>query len=145
MNAVRGKEPGGGQREDRSTILSGQVIGAAIRVHRALGPGLLESAYRACLAHELRLSGLVVDVERSVPVIYRECRLDCGYRIDLLVEESLIVELKAVKQLEPVHTAQVLTYMRLFGAPLGLLINFNVPTLKEGVRRIVLTAPEPLR
>ena len=105
---------------------------------------MLESVYRVCLTHELRTAGIEVEEERAVPIIYRGCRLDCGYRIDLLVEGELIVELKSVKQLEPVHMAQILTYMRLFGSSLGLLINFNVPFLKDGLRRITL-APYPPR
>lgn len=104
---------------------------------------MLESAYRACLTHDLRAAGLEVEEERAVPVLYRGCRLDCGYRIDLLVERTLIVELKAVKQLEPIHTAQLLTYMKLFGGSLGLLINFNVPILKAGIRRITLASHPP--
>ena len=127
--------------EDVDSALSGKVIGAAILVHRTLGPGLLESVYRVCLAHELRTRGVLVQQERAVSVVYRGCRLDCGYRLDLLVEEKLIVEVKAIKQLEPVHTAQLLTYMRLFGSTLGLLINFNVPVLRDGIRRLSITLP----
>ena len=125
-------------REARHDGLTGRVIGAAIRVHRTLGPGLLESAYRACLTYELQMGGLEVETERAVPVLYRGTRLDCGYRIDLRVEKTLIVELKAIRQLEAVHAAQLLTYMKLSGSPAGLLINFNVPLLREGIRRLTL-------
>ena len=114
---------------------SHSVIGAAIEVHRRLGPGLLESVYRCCLVHELRLLGHSIAVEREVPVHYRGRRLECGFRIDLVVDERLIVEVKAVRALEPVHSAQVLTYMRLTGLRHGLLVNFNVQMLKDGIKR----------
>ena len=117
--------------------LTGAVIGAAIAVHRGLGPGLLESSYRVCMAHELRLSGLTIEVERPIPVSHRGLKLDCGYRLDLLVEARLIVELKSVQRLDPLHVAQLLTYLRLTRLRLGLLINFNVPRLVDGVRRVV--------
>jgi GxxExxY protein len=118
--------------------VTGAVIGAAIEVHRALGPGLLESTYRVCLRHELEQRGLTVASEVPVPVEYRGVRLDCGYRIDLLVEGAVVVELKSVEGLLPVHEAQLITYLRLSGLRVGLLINFNVPVLKDGiVRRVV--------
>jgi len=116
---------------------SHSVIGAAIEVHRRLGPGLLESIYRCCLVHELHLLGHCVAVEREVPVHYRGRRLECGFRIDLVVDERLIVEVKAVRALEPVHSAQVLTYMRLSGLRHGLLVNFNVHLLKDGIKRLI--------
>ena len=116
--------------------LSGEVIGAAIEVHRYLGPGLLESAYELALEHELRLRGLAVDRQKAVALNYKTIELGDGFRLDLLVEDSLVVEVKAVDLLLPVHEAQLLTYLRLSGKRLGLLINFNVPTIKNGIRRI---------
>jgi GxxExxY protein len=119
------------------------VIGAAVQVHRELGPGILESAYRTCLTQELRLNGVRVDSEVALPVIYRGARLECGYRLDLLVEGQVIVELKAVHALEELHAAQLLTYLRLSGKRIGLLINFNVPLLKQGIRRLVFGPQGP--
>ena len=118
--------------------LSNRVIGCAIEVHRHLGPGLLESAYQQCLAHELSSQGIDFTLEAPLPVAYKDVRLDCGYRIDLLVEERMIVELKSVEQLTNIHTAQILTYMKLANAPTGLLLNFNVELLKDGLKRFVL-------
>lgn len=114
-----------------------QIIGAAIEVHSALGPGLLESAYEACLAHELTQRGLRVERQRPVPVVYKGVELDCGYRIDLLVEDAVVVELKAVEAFLPVHEAQVISYLKLSGHHVGLLINFNVVRLRDGLRRLV--------
>ena len=122
---------------DGDTATSEQVIGAAVEVHKELGPGLLESAYRACLVHELRLQGVRVEAEVPLPLHYRGLMLDCGYRLDLVVAGELIVELKAVQALDPLHLAQLLTYLKLAAKPVGLLINFNVPLLKLGVRRVV--------
>ena len=124
------------------------IIGAAIEVHRALGPGLLESAYEACLAFELVERGLKVEQQKPLPVVYRDVRLDCGYRLDLLVEEKVIVEIKAVDRLAPIHQAQLLSYLKLSGCKVGLLINFNVKVLKDGIRRVVNSfpdSPRPLR
>ncbi len=118
--------------------LSNRVIGCAIEVHRTLGPGLLESTYEQCLAREMMLTGLSFQLQYPQPVEYKGLRLDCGYRIDLFVEEQLIIELKSVSQLTTVHEAQLLTYMKLAKASIGLLINFNVKMLKDGVRRFVL-------
>jgi GxxExxY protein len=118
--------------------LSRRVIGCAIEVHRALGPGLLESAYEQCLAYELRRVDISFVLQHPQPVRYREITLDCGYRLDLLIEEVLIVELKSVDQLLAIHEAQLLTYMKLAGVKTGLLINFNVPKLKAGIKRFVL-------
>ena len=118
--------------------LSQRVIGAAIEVHRELGPGLLESAYRSCMAQELLEMGLGVEVEVPVALQYRGRKIEAGYRLDLLVEGELVVELKAVRALEPLHVAQVLTYLRLSGRRVGLLINFNVTLLREGVKRLVV-------
>ena len=118
--------------------LSRQVIGCAIEVHKALGAGLLESAYEECLAHELTLCGIAHRRQHPLPIEYKGVHLDCGYRIDLLVDDRLILELKAVEKLLLIHQAQVLTYMRLAEVPVGLLINFNVPQLRDGIRRFVL-------
>jgi len=123
---------------DPLDALTEQIIGAAINVHRELGPGLLESTYEACLAFELVERGVGFERQRGLPVIYRGRRLECGYRIDLLVERVIVVELKAVDRLEPIHTAQVITYLRLSHLRVGLLINFNVRWLRVGgLRRIV--------
>ena len=113
-----------------------EIIGAAIAVHRELGPGLLESAYEACLAYELNQRGLRVEQQKPLPVVYREVRLECGYRLDLVVEDIVIVELKSVEKLTRVHQAQVLSYLRLANCPVGLLINFNVKILIDGVHRL---------
>lgn len=118
--------------------LSHQVIGCAIEVHKALGPGLLESAYEECLVQELNLQGLPHRRQHPLPIEYKGVHLDCGYRIDVLVEDRLILELKAVERLLPIHEAQLLTYMRIARLPLGLLINFNVPRLRDGIKRFVL-------
>lgn len=118
--------------------LSNRVIGFALEVHRHLGPGLLESTYRQCLAHEASLAGVPFQLEQPIPVEYKGVRLDCGYRADLIVDDALLVELKAVDSLLPIHQAQILTYMRLAGIRTGLLINFNVELLKDGIRRFVL-------
>ena len=120
----------------RLNELSGKVIGACIEIHRELGPGLLESAYEECLAYELSKAGLRFERQRALSVRYKEVQLECGYRLDFVVEDSLIVELKAVTELHPIHEAQLLTYLKLDRKALGLLINFNVPTLKEGVKRV---------
>jgi len=117
--------------------VSGIVIGSAIAVHRALGPGLLESAYQRCLERELTLRSVAFASELEIPVRYRGKRLDCGYRLDLVVENCVAVEVKSVEQLIPIHNAQVLTYLRLSGLPVGLLINFNVKVLRHGIRRLV--------
>ncbi|RMF91100.1 MAG: GxxExxY protein [Nitrospinota bacterium] len=121
------------------------IIGAAIAVHRALGPGLLESAYEACLAFELAERGLQVEQQKPLPVVYREVKLDCGYRLDLLVEGMVVVEIKAVERLMPVHQAQLLSYLRLSGCKVGLLINFHTTVLKDGIRRVVNDFPDSLR
>ncbi len=112
------------------------IIGAAIEVHRALGPGLLESAYEAALAFELIERGFRVEHQKELPVVYKSVRLDVGYRLDLLVNGQVVVELKTIDQFSPVHTAQVLSYLKLSGYKVGLLINFNVKLLKHGIKRI---------
>jgi GxxExxY protein len=119
------------------SVITGQIIGAAIEVHRILGPGLLESTYMPCLQFELATRKLRFIAERAVPILYKGMELDARYRIDLIVEDQVVIEMKSVDRLLPVHQAQVLTYMKLTGCPAGLLINFNVPRLIEGVRRLI--------
>lgn len=123
--------------EEGLNAITEEVIGSAIAVHRVLGPGLLESAYEACLAYELVERGLAVERQKALPVTYRDVKVDCGYRIDLLVERLVVVELKAVEKLDPIHEAQLLSYLKLSGCRVGLLINFNVKMLKQGIRRMV--------
>ena len=118
--------------------LSNRVIGCALEVHRNLGPGLLESAYRACLAHELALARISFQAETPIAIKYKDVSLDCGLRLDILVENRLIIELKAVDKLLAVHQAQLLTYMKVTNVRVGILINFNVRVLREGLRRLVL-------
>ena len=118
--------------------LTHTIISAAIEVHRNLGPGLLESTYRNCLIQELTLRGLNVASERPIPVVYKGTKLECGFRLDLLVEDEIVVELKSVETIAPVHEATVLTYLRLSNHRIGLLINFNVAILKQGVRRYII-------
>lgn len=113
-------------------------IGCAIEVHRALGPGLMESAYQECLLHELTTKSLNVEVEKQMPIVYKDIEINQGYRIDLLVEDTLVLELKTVEKFSPVHLAQILTYLRLGNYPVGLLINFNVELLKNGIKRVRL-------
>ena len=118
--------------------ISHEIIGAAIEVHRLLGPGLLESAYEECLSKELALRNLHVERQKPVPVVYNDVKLECGYRIDLLVESRIVVELKSIESLAAIHEAIILTYLRLSGHRLGLLINFNVKVLKDGIRRYII-------
>jgi GxxExxY protein len=125
------------QEVARINEVTGTVVDAAMKVHTALGPGLLESAYEACLVYELRKRGLKVLAQVALPVVYEDVRLDAGYRIDLLVEDAVVVELKAVERLVPVHEAQLLSYLKLSGKKAGLLINFNVLHLKDGIKRVV--------
>jgi len=122
--------------------ITGAVIGAAIEVHRALGPGLLESAYEECLCRELTLRQVPFKRQYTLPVEYKGVRLDCGYRLDLLVADMVVVEIKATEQLLPIHEAQLLTYLKLGGWNVGLLTNFNVPVLKQGIRQRVLGLKE---
>lgn len=117
--------------------LTKNIIGAAIEVHKTLGPGLLESAYQACLARELSLMNIPFEQELNLPVEYKGVKVDCGYRIDFVVDKSTVVELKAVAEILPVHKAQLLTYLKLTGIKTGLLINFNVPILTRGITRMV--------
>ena len=116
--------------------ITGQIIDAAIKVHTALGPGLLESAYEACLVYDLRKRGLKIDVQLELPIEYEGVRLDVGYRIDLMVEDLVIVELKAVSEIQPIHEAQLLSYLKLSKKKIGLLINFHVLRLKDGIKRM---------
>ena len=122
--------------------LTRQIIGAAIEVHKLLGPGLLESAYEECLCHELAMRGIHFEKQKPVQLVYKGTKLECGFRLDLLVEGHVVVELKSVDGLGPIHEAIMLTYLRLSGHPLGLLINFNVSVLKDGVRRFIMP-PDP--
>jgi len=115
-----------------------KVLDCSFAVHTALGPGLLESAYEECLFYELRQSGLKVQKQKPLSLVYREIKLDAGYRVDLIVENSVIIEIKSVNELNDVHHAQVLTYMKLSGCQLGLLVNFNVRHLKDGIKRVIL-------
>jgi GxxExxY protein len=117
--------------------LSQQIIGAAIEVHRHLGPGLLETAYEACLAYELIERGLMVERQKAIGVSYKGIAVDCGFRIDLLVNQLVILEVKAVEKLVPIHGAQLLTYLRLTGCKLGLLLNFNETLMRKGIERVV--------
>ena len=121
----------------KNNELTEKIIGAAIEVHRTLGPGLLESAYQECLLFELKIQGLQVAKEKTLPIIYRDIKLDHGYRIDLLVENKIVLELKTVEFLTDVHTAQILTYLKLGNYPLGLLINFHTKLLKNGLKRFI--------
>lgn len=127
-----------GENPEKRDPLTEKVIGCAIEVHRILGPGLLESAYQRCMLFELRKQGLAVETEVPMPVNYKGEIMDCGYRVDVLVEKSLILELKAVDAILPIHQAQLLTYMKLSGIHLGLLINFHQPRLVDGLKRFIL-------
>lgn len=120
---------------EETGALTGKIIGAAIEVHRALGPGLLESAYEACLIYELRLRRLKVESQKPLPVFYKDVMLDCGYRLDLVVDDWVIVEIKSVVGFAPIHEAQLLSYLKLSDYKIGLLINFNMKILKDGIRR----------
>ena len=115
-----------------------QTLNSAFEVHKALGPGLLENTYRECLAYELKQRNLKVETEKSLPVVYKNIQLECGYRIDILVEEKVIIELKAVEKLNDIHLAQIMSYMKLSDIKLGLLVNFNTHYLKNGIKRVAL-------
>ncbi|MDF1546524.1 MAG: GxxExxY protein [Bacteroidales bacterium] len=118
--------------------LTSQILKCAFAVHSALGPGLLESAYEECLFYELKQDGLKVEKQKTLPLVYREVKLDAGYRIDLLVENKVVLELKSVEALNDVHIAQVLTYLKLSGCKIGLLLNFNVKSMKHGIKRLIV-------
>ena len=130
------------EMKDTLNQITDRIIGASIDVHRVLGPGLLESAYEACLAYELAERGLKVEQQNPLPIIYKEVKLDGGYRLGLVVQQGVVVEIKAVDRLSPIHEAQLLSYLRLSGYKVGLLINFNVTVLKSGLRRIVNEFPD---
>ena len=117
--------------------LTGEIIKCAMKIHTALGPGLLESAYQECLYFELRKAGMLVEKEKPLPLVYEDVKLDCGYRIDLMVEGKIVIEIKSVEALADIHLAQVLTYLKLTDNRFGLLINFNVVRLKDGIKRVV--------
>jgi GxxExxY protein len=122
--------------EEGADELTGIIIGAAIDVHRSLGPGLLESAYEACLIYELRLRKLVVEHQKPLPIFYKDVLLDCGYRLDLVIEKQVIVEVKSIAGFAPIHEAQLLSYLKLSDCKRGLLLNFNVVMLRDGIRRM---------
>ena len=124
--------------EDDINWLTGEIIGAAIEVHKELGPGLLESAYEECLCRELMLREIPYERQWELPVKYKGVALDCGYRLDIVVDDRIIIELKVCDEIMPIHEAQLLTYLKLAGKKIGLLINFNVPVLKEGIKRMIL-------
>jgi GxxExxY protein len=130
------------QENDRLDEISHRIIGSAIEVHRHLGAGLLESAYQSCLAFELKQLGLKVEEQKPLPVVYKQVKLDCGYRLDLVVEDEIIVEIKAIEKLLPIHEAQLLSYLRLAKKRVGLLMNFHVPVLKNGLKRMVNEFPD---
>jgi len=116
--------------------ITGEIIGAAIEAHKTLGPGLLENIYEKCLCIELDTRKIPYERQKELPIKYKDAKIDCGYRIDLIISDKVIIELKACESLQPVHEAQLLTYLKLSGIKLGLLINFNVPVLKEGIKRL---------
>ena len=116
-------------------FITSKIIGCAIEVHKNLGPGLLESAYEECMIFELKKAGLKTERQIGIPIVYKDIRMDCGYRIDILVDNTVVIELKSVDTLHPVHEAQILTYMKFASKQIGLLINFNVPLLKNGIKR----------
>ena len=126
---------------DQLNAITEQIIGAAMDVHRVIGPGLLESAYEACLAFELRARGFRVEQQKPLPVVYKQVKLDCGYRLDMVVNDLVIVEIKAVEKLNAVHEAQLLSYLRLLSCRVGLLLNFHCTMLKHGIRRVVNDFP----
>ncbi len=130
------------EQGERLNELTEAIIGAAMTVHSELGPGLLESAYEACLEFELSRRGLHVERQKPLPIVYQDVELDAGYRVDLLVEDQVIVEIKAVDELAPIHEAQVLSYLRLSGCRVGLLLNFHVERLRQGIQRVVNEFPE---
>jgi len=124
---------------ESENAIATEVIGLAIKIHRQIGPGLLESAYKECLYYELKKTGFYVEKEKALPLIYDEIKLDCGYRLDIIVENKLIIEVKAVEALNEIYLAQTLTYLKLAHCKLGLLINFNVLLLKDGIKRVINT------
>ncbi len=131
--------------EEKLNKITEIIIGVAIGIHKALGPGLLESAYEACMVYDLTQAGLRVEQQKSLPVVYREVKLECGYRLDLLVEKEVIVEIKSIEKFLPIHKAQLMSYLKLADCKVGLLINFNVEILKNGIQRVVNNFPDSLR
>lgn len=131
--------------EERLNKITETIIGVAIGIHKALGPGLLESAYEACMVYDLIQSCLKVEQQKPLPVIYREVKLECGYRLDLMIENEVIVEIKSVEKLLPIHKAQLMSYLKLSDCKVGLLINFNVELLKDGIQRVVNNFPDSPR
>ena len=138
MNLIHDVENKKDANQKRDDPLTGRIIGAAIEVHRRLGPGLLESTYETCLCYELNLSNLKVKRQIPVPIFYRDTKLDSGYRIDMIVEDEVILEIKSVTNLLPIHEAQLLSYLKHNGGGRGLLINFNVKLLKDGIKRLIV-------
>ena len=132
-------------QEERLNKITETIIGAAIDVHRALGPGLLESAYEACMVYDLIQVGMKVEQQKPLPVVYRGVKLECGYRLDLMIENEVIVEIKSVEKLLPIHKAQLMSYLKLSDCKVGLLINVNVEILKSGIQRVVNNFPDSLR
>jgi len=130
---------------NRLNKITEKIINAAINVHRALGPGLLESTYEACIFYDLSQTDMKVERQKPLPIVYKDVKLDCGYRMDLLIEDEVIVELKSVEKLLPIHKAQLISYLKLSGCKVGLLINFNVKILKNGIHRVVNNFPNSLR
>ena len=132
-------------QEERLNKITETIIGVAIGIHKALGPGVLESAFEACMVYDLTQAGLRVEQQKSLPVVYREVKLECGYRLDLLVEKEVIVEIKSVEKFLPIHKAQLMSYLKLADCNVGLLINFNVEILKDGIQRVVNNFPDSQR
>ncbi|MBC8416011.1 MAG: GxxExxY protein [Candidatus Cloacimonetes bacterium] len=132
-------------QKDRLSKITETIIGCAINVHKELGPGLLESAYEACLLYDLSQTKMKIESQKPLPIIYKNVKLDCSYRLDLLIEDDVIVEIKSVEKLLPIHKAQLLSYLKISGLKVGLLINFNVELLKDGIIRVVNNYPDSLR
>jgi len=128
-------------KEEKLNKITKTIIGMAINIHRALGPGLLESAYEACMVYDLVKAGLKVDQQKPLPIVYRGVKLECSYRLDLMIEKEVIVEIKSVEKLLPIHQAQLMSYLKLSDCKVGLLINFNVKVLKNGIKRVVNNFP----
>lgn len=132
-------------QKDRLSKITETIIGCAINVHKELGPGLLEYAYEACLLYDLSQTKMKIESQKPLPIIYKNVKLDCSYRLDLLIEDDVIVEIKSVEKLLPIHKAQLLSYLKISGLKVGLLINFNVELLKDGIIRVVNNYPDSLR
>jgi len=128
-------------KEEKLNKITKTIIGMAINIHRALGPGLLESAYEACMVYDLVKAGLKVEQQKPLPIVYRGVKLECSYRLDLMIEKEVIVEIKSVEKLLPIHQAQLMSYLKLSDCKVGLLINFNVKVLKNGIKRVVNNFP----